>query len=83
MAQKPPFLCLIGDFMKNIERQRSLDKQKWLMSEEVSDDLSGEMTYCAYCEYAHDGRCTATQDERVERTLCATAFNRMKRLEKV
>lgn len=65
--------------MKNCERQKSLDRQKWLMSQEVGEDLSGEMTYCEFCGCAVDKKCTATQEERVATCLCARAFNRMKR----
>lgn len=65
--------------MKNIERQKSLDKKKWEMSQEVGADLSGEMIYCEFCGCAVDKKCTATQDQRERNSLCARAYNRMKR----
>jgi hypothetical protein len=66
--------------MKNTERQKSLDKQKWLMSEEVGTDLSGEMLYCEFCFYKDlDGFCPISQQERENKCLCAKAWNRYKR----
>ena len=73
--------------MTNKQRQRSLDKKKWIESERVGGDLSGVMSHCAYCEksflaFQSDGAtsyCGATQQERENECLCAKAFNRMKR----
>lgn len=66
--------------MKNTERQKSLDKQKWVMSEECECDLSGEMLYCEFCFYKDlDGLCPVSQDQRESQCLCAKAYNRMKR----
>ena len=71
--------------MKNEKRQASLDKKKWLESQEQGFDMSGCMLYCEKCEYAdhshptEDGKCTATQERREAECLCAKAFNRMKR----
>lgn len=65
--------------MTNEQRQKSLDKKKWLMSEECEQDLSGEMIYCEFCGCSAHKNCTATQEEREKGCLCAKAFNRMKR----
>lgn len=63
----------------NKERQKSLDKSKWICSEEFGQDLSGNMYYCECCGYATPIGCTATQEQREEKSLCAKAFNRVKR----
>lgn len=66
--------------MTNKERQKSLDKQKWLESEISSIDKSGIMVYCGVCEYKTSNfTCTATQKQRQENCLCAKAFNKMQR----
>ena len=65
--------------MTNEQRQKSLDKQKWIMSETVGEDLSGEMLYCESCSYREDNRCTITQERKNTLHPCATAYNRMKR----
>lgn len=64
--------------MTNKQRQVSLDKQKWLESEKKEVDLSGHMAYCEYCDYEFLG-CDISQEERVEKCLCAKAYNRMVR----
>lgn len=66
--------------MKNKERQEKLDNSKWLRSEFMRFDLSGMMDYCFHCKKQDDNCCCrATQDERESESLCATAYNRMKR----
>lgn len=72
--------------MTNRERQRSLDRKKWNESREQMEDMSGKMYYCECCEkqglslnYPFDLTCTATQEDREEQCLCATAFNRLQR----
>ena len=68
--------------MTNQERQRSLDKEKWLKSEELGTDLSGCMIYCDYCYHqVHTFEATSCDapSERESRCLCASAYNRMKR----
>lgn len=66
--------------MKNNERQASLDKRKWFLSEKTKIDCSGTMPYCSYCEYRSNGfKCKATQQEREVKCLCATAYNRLTR----
>ena len=67
--------------MTNKERQKSLDKKKWLLSERVNIDASGTMDYCSYCnkiDRSYFG-CEATQEERESQCLCAKAYNRMER----
>lgn len=71
--------------MTNKERQKSLDRQKWLESEQQRFDMSGCMLYCEFCskaDHSHpteNGKCYATQEERENDCLCAKSFNRMKR----
>lgn len=70
--------------MTNKERQKSLDKKKWLVSEEFEADMSGYMPWCGYCDKCPNDAniCNATQEERESKCLCATAYNRMKRYKK-
>ena len=64
--------------MKNIERQKSLDKNKWLASEKQGEDLSGAMLYCDVCEkQRREYVCGATQEEREGKCLCANQIWRM------
>ena len=71
--------------MLNKQRQKSLDKKKWLESQQQGFDMSGCMPYCEFCEFAdhshptENGKCYATQDERESNHLCAKSFNRMAR----
>lgn len=75
--------------MTNKERQKQLDKQKWIESENKGEDMSGMMPYCAYCEYQdsdliYSGKivrwCTCEpQEERTTKCYCATAYNRLVR----
>lgn len=65
--------------MKNIERQKSLDKEKWLLSESEKQDMSGKMGYCRFCNSCNDGVCVASQCEREKGGLCAIAYNRADR----
>ena len=65
--------------MTNKERQNSLDKKKWLASEKNQYDQSGDMGYCCFCSYQDEFDCTATQEKRESRCLCAKAYNRMHR----
>lgn len=75
--------------MTNKERQKSLDKKKWLESEKKGEDMSGQMGWCPYCEHFDSDVswfhqciirwCTATQEEREKQCLCAKAYNRMVR----
>ena len=55
--------------MKNADLQKALDTMKWLASEEMDKDMSGEMVYCPYCPMCDDdGNCGQTQEQRVEKT---------------
>lgn len=70
--------------MTNEQRQKALDKSKWLASEVVGWDRSGAEMYCDYCDKqvvntTRYGTCTATQAERESKCLCAKAYNRMHR----
>lgn len=71
--------------MTNEQRQKSLDKSKWLESERTGWDWSGVELYCDFCERQAVGGtvnfpiCTATQAERESKCLCAKAYNRMHR----
>ena len=69
--------------MTNKARQKSLDKKKWLESQEQGYDMSGCMLYCEKCEYANHstdyGYCKASQEQRVADSLCAKAWNRIQR----
>lgn len=70
--------------MTNQQRQKSLDKTKWLDSEMAGCDLSGKMLYCYHCEFQTDEHnfdvvCAKTHEERVEHCYCAKAYNRMVR----
>lgn len=65
--------------MKNIELQKVLDVERQSISEEIGEDLSGEMLYCEFCYYATHKKCNAINNEREKYSLCATAHNRMKK----
>jgi hypothetical protein len=66
--------------MKNKERQKKLDEQKWLESEKEFCDKTGEMPYCFYCLYQTQYLvCQATQEERENGCICAKAYNKMVR----
>ena len=73
--------------MNNKELQINLDRKKWFLSEKLNCDMSGCMKYCSACKYRDstvkfslDGKCLATQDERVENNRCAQAYNLAKKL---
>lgn len=62
----------------NKETQKRLDKNKYISSEFWGEDMSGQMDYCAFCEYRTDyNTCSIIHEERVEISACATAYNRM------
>ena len=65
--------------MTNKERQKQLDKKKWLESERCEFDCSGMLSYCHWCKHEESLVCKATQEERETACLCATAYNRMQR----
>lgn len=66
-------------YMTNVYNQKRLDKIKWEESEKQLRDMSGEMEWCEVCKYRRGVECDCTQYEREKDTLCATAYNRMKR----
>lgn len=66
--------------MTNQERQKSLDLKKYFSSQRHKEDLSGKMCYCHSCsQMTCTHTCRATQKEREAQSLCAKAYNRMKR----
>lgn len=66
---------------KNIERQKSLDRVKWKESEKAGYDLSGTYPHCENCKHkistCYAISCSATQEERETKSLCAKAYNHM------
>jgi hypothetical protein len=69
--------------IKNIERQKILDEEKWLLSEQECCDKSGEMKHCFYCLYQNTYlMCQANQEERESGCLCAKAYNKWVRYAK-
>lgn len=63
--------------MTNKQRQKLLDKEKYLASEIKRKDLSGEMPYCNFCACVTNYQaCTATQEQRESECLCAKAYDR-------
>lgn len=65
--------------MTNKNRQRSLDRKKWLVSEKLKWDMSGAMPYCDFCEKRFGMTCKADQSDRTKDSLCAIAYNRLVR----
>lgn len=61
--------------MENKELQMFLDERKRKVSENVNEDKSGKMPYCANCVYKRDGVCVANNKRRVKLALCAEAWN--------
>lgn len=66
--------------MTNKTRQASLDKKKWMESEQAGIDRSGLENYCEFCEFVVTGyHCSAPQEKREKECLCAKAFNKMRK----
>lgn len=67
--------------VKNTQQQDYLDKIKWATSAKNECDMSGRMNYCKFCnnEIKGGGGCKVTHEKRVEGSLCAKAFNKMKK----
>lgn len=66
--------------MTNKERQKSLDKKKWLESQTKNLDCNGIMFYCVKCQYrSKEFVCLASQEKRETLCLCAKAYNRAQR----
>lgn len=64
--------------MKNVDRQRRLDEEKWVESEKACADMSGQMPYCDFCrEQSASFDCEMNPNERVSTCRCATAYNLM------
>ena len=66
--------------MTNKYNQQRLNKIKWLESEKQLRDMSGEMCWCAVCKFKRGVNCAVEEYERTKNCYCATAYNRMKRL---
>ncbi len=62
--------------MTNLQRQKKLDEQKYLESERLHTDLSGNMDYCDFCDQQANFKCRATQLDREMNCLCSKAYNR-------
>lgn len=62
--------------LTNKDRQAELDFMKWNISQIEKQDMSGKMEYCNSCQYQDNGTCTKSQEEKVEQSLCAKAFNK-------
>lgn len=71
--------------IKNEERQKLLDEEKWLSSEQVGYDRAGSMDWCDYCKAQKQsitkGIVFCANKEK-DTTTCATAYNKMKKAEK-
>jgi hypothetical protein len=69
--------------MKNKERQKFLDEKKWNTSYKAKKDLSGAMEYCGFCPHnissVRHCECKLTHEQRVEKSACAKAYNKMKK----
>lgn len=65
--------------MTNKDRQKSLDKKKWLLSEKVGTDQSGKMLWCESCKYCNLGKCGISHEQRNNENSCARAYNAMAR----
>ena len=65
-----------------MEESRKMAKIAYeALDEKKGEDMSGKMPYCSFCKYKYYklSMCTVTQEEREEKCLCATAYNRMQR----
>lgn len=65
--------------MTNKENQKRLDNKKIKEQEKTGKDMSGRMYYCQCCKYRDGNFCISTNEERIEKSLCSTADNRLKR----
>lgn len=64
--------------MTNKQIQEKLDLERYYESEKHNGDMSGIMSYCDYCKHQESGcNCFVPYEERTEKHLCATAYNRM------
>lgn len=65
--------------MKNVERQKQLNEQKWYVSEAKGESQSGKMDWCNFCDKHYKDCCLVNHEQREANSLCAKAYNRMKR----
>lgn len=66
--------------MTNPENQRRLDNKR--IREEIQNNgksMAGKMYYCLLCHYNKGGICISNNEERISKSLCSTADNRLKR----
>lgn len=71
--------------MKNIDRQKYLDIEKYFASQTYQRDTSGMMYYCTDCDYRNKphNECTISHEERVEKCACAKAFNKLQKCKRL
>ena len=62
--------------MTNLQRQKWCDKKKYIESERLHTDLSGNMDYCDFCDQQENFKCRATQLDREMNCLCAKSYNK-------
>jgi hypothetical protein len=63
--------------MRKEELQKKLDERKWLESEKVGTDKSGDMPYCYKCNYQNpSATCSLSQEYRETNCLCARAYKK-------
>lgn len=64
--------------MKNTDRQKLLDQEKYFTSQNYKRDTSGMMYYCNGCDYRNKPHheCTISHEERVKKSACAKAYNK-------
>ena len=60
-------------------QQDFVDRLKWATSMQYGRDMSGSMGCCKFCQYRDGEYCTIEHAERVEKSACAKAFNKMKK----
>ena len=67
--------------MKNSERQKKLDEEKYFKGIEMGKDPSGTMPYCYTCENQTqiNRACKICHEERVKNDSCAKAYNKLNR----
>ena len=71
--------------MTNLQRQKKLNEEKWLVSEAKKEDQSGKMDWCQYCDnkYLFEDKCGLSQVDIEMNCVCARAYNRMVRCKSV
>lgn len=66
----------------NKQIQTTLDIQKYEDSKLAGIDLSGQMFYCAACQYKNNRTCTIEHRERAEKCACAKALKALEKCQK-